>query len=167
MCFVTLCLCRSPVCAVYICMFCVCVSPRCVYSTHWMPSLVESPNLLNMDCLNELDLLPDTPTLPVPDVKPLLLDSSTCAMPAVMGMPSSQHSYHAYEPGLGSEASQISFIEQQQVKLRQTQQLQQQKLLELQQTILQAQLLKTKLSLASIAVSSSGEPSTHCASTHT
>lgn len=126
-----------------------------------MPSPVESSNLLNMDCLSELDLLPDTPTLSVPDVKPLLLDSSSssasCAMPPIMGMPSAQHSYHAYDPSLGSEVAQISFIEQQQAKLRQTQQLQQQKLLELQQTILQAQLLKTKLSLASIAVPSNGE----------
>ena len=145
--------------AACVCIFCV-RACACIHCTSCLPSLVESPNLLNMECLNELDLLPDTPSLSVPDVKPLLLDSSTsCSLPPVMGLPSSQHSY--YEPGLGSEANQISFIEQQQVKLRQTQQLQQQKLLELQQTILQAQLLKTKLSLASITVSSSGERGKH------
>ena len=136
-----------------------------------MPSLAAASSLLNMDCLSELDLLQDTPSLAVPDVKPLLLDSSSssCAMPPAMGLPSAPHTYHSYEPSLGSEVGQISFIEQQQVKLRQTQQLQQQKLLELQQTILQAQLLKTKLSLASIAVSSNGNqtPPTAHTLTHT
>lgn len=135
-----------------------------------MPSLVASSSLLNMDCLSELDLLQDTPSLAVPDVKPLLLDSSSsssCGLPPAMGLPSAPHTYHSYEPSLGSEVGQISFIEQQQVKLRQTQQLQQQKLLELQQTILQAQLLKTKLSLASIAVSSNGNQTPPTARTHT
>ena len=117
---------------------------------------LESSTLLNIDCLNELDLLSDPPPL---DVKPLMVGSSSsaCSMAPVVSMPSAPHSYLSYDPSLGSEVGQIGFIEQQQVKLRQTQQLQQQKLLELQQTILQTQLLKTKLSLASMAVSSSGE----------
>ena len=125
----------------------ICSCVMCILSR-----LADPSEFLNWECL-DLELLND-PSLST-DVKPSIGSANgSCSGPSpnAFNQPS-RSSFGGYQGGTNNE--HMRFFEQQQAKLRQTQQLQQQKLLELQQTILQAQLLKTKLSLASMTSSNS------------